>query len=197
MEKNDYICKMVEGFCNGTILDLGCGNSFFCDYLQRKGFDVTAVDINSDSLKIAKKRNNLVKFVLADITNLRLKKKYDTILLFGVLDYLVDIEPVKFMSNLKRFLNKGGCILLQVANSSSLQKRLKTLLDHEPVEVLPHYDFNEKRIKKIIDSAGYTIIKFTSTKLWTFRTYRPYMPFDNLATEFFIIIKPKKLLPKN
>ena len=182
---------MVENYSKGKVLDLGCGWGDFSNYLQKRGFDVTGIDLDPDNLKTAKNKNKNIRFILADITKLHLKEKYDTILLLGVLDYLVNVEPVEFLSGLKGLLNKGGRILLQVANSNCLRKRIKTLLNYEPVMVFSHYDFNNKRIKRIINSAGYQIIKFTSTKLWTFRKYRPYMPFDSLATEFFIVIEPK------
>ncbi len=194
MEKSEYTCKLVERHCRGKILDLGCGSGFFSDYLQKKGFDVTGVDIDPENIKSAKKRNSKVRFILSDVTRLNLKKKYDTVLLFGVLEYLVNVNLTKFLSDIKNLLNKDGKILIQVPNANSLQRRIKTSLNHEPIEPLPHYDFNDKRIKDIIRNAGYEIVRFTSTKLWTFRKYRPYMPINSLATEFFVVAERRTKL---
>lgn len=192
MEKFKWLFDMVTKYSKGNVLDLGCGLGYFCDYLQRKGFDVLAIDIREECLRESKRKNKNVKFIQADITKINLKEKFDTILLLGVIDYLVNIDLVDYLSSLKKNLRPQGRILIQVANSNSLQRRLKTFLNHEPVEPLPHYDFNNKKIKKIIEDAGYKILKFTSTKFWTFRSYRPYMPLDSLATEFFIVITPKE-----
>lgn len=53
---------------NGELLELGCGTGYDSNYLARRGFNVTAIDISEDAIQISKENNkNLdIKFVVGD-----------------------------------------------------------------------------------------------------------------------------------
>lgn len=172
------------------MLDLGCGNGKFADYLRKSYCNVTAIDNNETNLKEAMRRNGGINYIYEDITRFKTDEKYDTILLLGVLDNLVGVDPSKFLKSLKGMLKTSGRIILQVANSVSLQNRLKSLLGHIPPEAdIPHWDFTKKGIEEIVMGAGLEIELFTTTKLWSWRTHRWFMPIDTLATEFLLVIR--------
>ena len=42
-----------------SVLELGCGLGYEAELLQRKGFEVTAVDSNEDVIRLAKERSGL------------------------------------------------------------------------------------------------------------------------------------------
>lgn len=74
------------------ILDLGCGDGMLDVWLSRMGFDVTAVDRNSNVLEIAKTTDDTerVKFISADLKTIDFEP--------GSFDAVIFIESIGLMS---------------------------------------------------------------------------------------------------
>lgn len=101
------------------ILDAGCGRGFYSHALSFLPFikEISAVDINADYLKIAKKntKDKKVKFYKSSIYSLPFPNNYfDCIICSEVLEHLSDEK--KALKELKRVLNKNGIILITVPN---------------------------------------------------------------------------------
>ena len=77
---------------NFDILDLGCGGGLTCEPLSRVGAKVTGIDFIKKNIEIAKnhaKKENLnIQYLHQDLHKIKLKKKYDVILLLEVLEHL-------------------------------------------------------------------------------------------------------------
>lgn len=54
---------------NGNVLDVGCGDGKLAEWLSKKSFSVSAIDINQNAINANRKRNTKVTFSLQDITN--------------------------------------------------------------------------------------------------------------------------------
>ena len=78
---NFYFIKNDENF---NILDLGCGGGLVCEPLARLGANITGIDFVKQNIiaakKHAKKLNINIEYLHQNINNLKLKKKYDKIL---------------------------------------------------------------------------------------------------------------------
>ena len=104
--------KKALQLCKGKVLDVGCGAGIHSLYLQKKGFEVTAIDISANAIKACKLRG----LQNAQVQNLLAleEEKFDTILLlmngtgiFGTLS-----ETSKYLQKLKSLLNPNGQILI-------------------------------------------------------------------------------------
>lgn len=96
----------------GKILDVGCGAGSHSLYLQEKGFDVVAIDISENAIKVCQLRG-LKNAKIQNILELE-NEKFDTILLlmngtgiFGSLE-----KTPAFLQKLKSLLNPNGQILI-------------------------------------------------------------------------------------
>lgn len=96
---------------NGKILDVGCGSGSHALYLQKKGFNVNAIDISNGAVEVAKKRgvmNAELKSVLGET------ETFDTILLLmngtGIFQELSQVS--KYLKHLKSLLKPNGKILI-------------------------------------------------------------------------------------
>lgn len=103
--------KALE-LCRGSVLDIGCGAGSHSLYLQKNGFEVTALDRSKGAIEVCRKRG-IKKVVPMDILSYS-EKKFDTLLLLmngiGLAGKLTNLGD--FLSHLKTLLNPGGQILL-------------------------------------------------------------------------------------
>lgn len=98
----------------GSVLDVGCGAGSHTLALQNeRKLDVTAIDISENAVKACQLRG-IENVKVANILDLDVKNKFDTILLlmngtgiFGTLN-----ETAKYLQKLKSLLNEGGQILI-------------------------------------------------------------------------------------
>lgn len=98
--------------CQGRVLDVGCGAGGHSLYLQKKGYEVTALDHSHGALKTCKLRG-IKNTVHADIHHFK-NEKFDTLLLLmngiGIVGKMEKIGD--FFQHMKSLLNYGGQILL-------------------------------------------------------------------------------------
>jgi len=96
------------------ILDFGCGDGGFLKLCKKHGYkNLYGVD--------TKYKNILQKdgITFSDsLKNFKLVKKFDCIVLWGVLEHLNN--PVEFSKNIFKYLKKGGHVFLEAPNSNSL-----------------------------------------------------------------------------
>jgi len=88
---------------NGKLLELGCGTGYDSEYLVRRGFDVTAIDISKDAIETAK--NNTqglnIDYIVGDFFKDLPNKQFDIVYDRGFLHNYQDnfLEIFEKLSN--------------------------------------------------------------------------------------------------
>jgi len=101
----------------GRLLDLGCGDGFFCDLMRNAGWDVVAVDIEEDVIWHAKEKLKLNAKVI-DIEHESLPEgPFDAITMWGVLQLMY--EPRKLLERARAQLDPNGIVGIGVSNVRS------------------------------------------------------------------------------
>lgn len=104
--------KKALQLCKGKVLDVGCGAGSHSLYLQKKGFEVTAIDISENAIKACKLRglNDVRVQNILDLEN----ESFDTILLLmnGTGIFRTLLETSNYLQKLKSLLNPNGQILI-------------------------------------------------------------------------------------
>jgi ubiquinone/menaquinone biosynthesis C-methylase UbiE len=97
-----------------SLLDVACGTAEHDRYLSRI-YNVNGFDINSEFINIASQKNPEGQYLIADMTNFKLNKKYDIILcLFSSIGYVKTLDNViKTLGCFKKHLNKGGVAVVE------------------------------------------------------------------------------------
>tara|TARA_A100000164_G_scaffold381056_1_gene431008 strand:- start:708 stop:1409 length:702 start_codon:yes stop_codon:yes gene_type:complete len=100
-----------------SILDIGCGPGQVFHALKKKNYkgyfmgvdnDKTMIDMANDYYNSKKFEN--FHFHVRDLKNINIKKKFDCILIWGVISFVDDYKS--FLNNMIKMLNKGGSISL-------------------------------------------------------------------------------------
>ncbi len=97
-----------------AVLEIGCSVGVFTRMLARAFPEVTAVDLASEALRLARRqvaRIGAVSYVRSDIRRLRLGRTYDLILCAEMLYYMSDVGVPEVLETLDRHLAPGGGLM--------------------------------------------------------------------------------------
>lgn len=163
------IIKCIED--NTKVLDVGCAEGNLAEVMSLNNCEVFGIEIDQKSAQNAGKFCKNV--VVGDVESIELSNKYhnyfDYILFADILEHLKD--PLIVLKRFKKYLKNDGYILVSLPNISNWRMRIKILFgnfEYEDIGVLDKGHirfFNEKSAKKLINDAGYEIIKFDLTGL--------------------------------
>ncbi len=130
---NNKILKGLE------ILDLGCGGGLVCEPLARLGANVTGIDFINNNIKIAKdhsKISNLnINYLNQDLSSLKLKNKFDIILMLEIIEHLDDWENV--VKKILKFLKPQGKIIFSTINRTFLSRIFAIFVAEEILKWVP------------------------------------------------------------
>jgi SAM-dependent methyltransferase len=104
----------------GRLLDIGCGNGKYLDFMRSRGWDVAGVDTGPgcafprDVLKIPVYNGHLWDHKFPD-------DSFDVITLWFVIEHVWD--PVRLMEECRRILKPGGQIIISTLNSASFEAK--------------------------------------------------------------------------
>jgi len=123
-KKNQLIKSSKKSLSNFNILDLGCGGGLVCEPLARLGVNITGIDFVKQNIITAKKHAKKLKvdieYFHQNLHNLKLKKKYDAILILEVLEHIEDWK--KIIINVKKLLKPKGKIIISTINRNIFSK---------------------------------------------------------------------------
>ena len=122
LSEADFIHQIIQQQFPGakTICDLGCGTGNHAFPLADLGYQITGIDNSKDNIEIALekcfssgKNQSALKFKLADIRNIRLKRTFDVVIsLFHVMSYQIAEEDlIAAFQTAKLHLNQGGLFI--------------------------------------------------------------------------------------
>lgn len=153
-----------------TILDVGCNTGFIGKSLKDKNVVTDGIDINAKALKIASKYYRFV--YIRDLYTGKLSipdKTYDYILFVDILEHLP--RPDLILKDARRYLKKGGTLIISLPNVARFEIRLKLLLgkfDYTDAGILSEDHlrfFSRESAIQMIEKCGYRVYKIIPTGL--------------------------------
>lgn len=94
---------------NGKFLDIGCGDGYWLDKLDKYGWDCTGVEF------MGKDGN---KILIGDFSKMDFDEKFEFIRLSHVIEHVVN--PDKYLLKIKSLLDKGGECHISLPNTGSI-----------------------------------------------------------------------------
>lgn len=116
------VFKHVGAVRGKTVLDVGCGTGLYSIRLSESGADVTAVDISSKMIEIARRkaqdRGQYIWYDQADMAKLPYENRtFDVVVSITALEFAAD--PLPALMEMARVLRPGGKLVVGVLNSDS------------------------------------------------------------------------------
>ena len=113
MIRNDQVIATIldnAGIVAGkSVLDVACGTGvLFPDYLARGIDDLTAIDISSEMVRIAKEKFPQISILCGDVETADFDKKFDCIMVYNAFPHFPD--PDKLVATLSSLLNPSGTL---------------------------------------------------------------------------------------
>ena len=133
------IAPRIERFYQGlprsvrrhrTLLDLCCGTGQFAAYFLRQGFDVTALDLSSPMLELAKEnmrdipKNSSATFVQADAAQFQLDKPHGLVVAtYNALNHLPDLDSLRScFASVAAATVSGGCFIFDLYTKQGVRE---------------------------------------------------------------------------
>ena len=134
-------------FQNIKIIDIGCGGGLVCEPLARLGAKVSGLDFVKKNIKIAKqhayKENLNINYFISNIDKLKLRKKYDVILLLEVIEHLNCWEEI--IKKVNGYLKPGGILIISSINRNLFSAIAAVFFAEKVLKWLPKgtHDYNK------------------------------------------------------
>jgi 2-polyprenyl-3-methyl-5-hydroxy-6-metoxy-1,4-benzoquinol methylase len=166
----EFRYKTIAQFFKGKrCLELGCADGKGTEYLLPYFEEVVAVDGSEKLINILKERikSRKLKAYVSLFEEFKPKFKFDTIILGHVLEHVLD--PVLILRLSKKWLKKGGVILITVPNANSLHRQAGVLmgllkkvtdLNESDIEIGHRRVYTIKTLMRDIKKAGLKIKKW-------------------------------------
>lgn len=138
------IVKLIKKYKQPSILDVGCGNGRFLDFLLQSKIDFKSycgIDSSEKLLKIARSKYDAQNITLKKqdiLEKLDINGKFDVIVMFGLLHHIPSKElRYKLINQLLDLTNNGGFLAVSVwsfMDSSEYGSKIKS--NNEVIEYL-------------------------------------------------------------
>lgn len=123
----DNLCTFLKPEANSRLLDIACGRGRHSIYLNKKGYDVTGIDLSYSNIKYAEQfENEKLHFHVHDMRKLLYINYFDVALnLFTSFGYFeTEKEHIKALKTFNFALKKDGLLVLDFFNTEKIINNL-------------------------------------------------------------------------
>jgi SAM-dependent methyltransferase len=137
---------------SGALLDLGCSSGSFLESLRGGDWQLSGIEMSTESARIAEERSGAEVFV-GDILGASFPpESFDVITCFDVFEHLY--EPWRVMARVSEWLKPGGIFYVLVPNVDSAEARVFGSYWHG-LELPRHlFHYSPASLKFLAESAG-------------------------------------------
>ncbi len=153
----DNLCDYLKPSTDCRLLDIACGRGRHAIYLNKKGYDVTGIDLSYSSIKYARQfENKHLQFFVHDMRYLFYINYFDIAFnlftSFGYFDSQKD--HVNALKTFRKSLNKNGLLVLDYFNIEKILRNL-TKRETKHIDGIDFYISKHIADKKIIKSISF------------------------------------------
>ena len=141
------------------VLDVGCGTGYFTGLVNEQGCrQAVGLDVDLESLRIAKKLNHNQDFVRADCVRLPIRNRVaNKVLCTEVLEHVPNDDALA--TEFSRVLISGGTLVCSSPNESFVFRSKKSSHTAHGPELHVRGGYSQESIIRLLSGAGFTAIE--------------------------------------
>lgn len=119
--------RLLKKYKCKKILEIGCGSGNLAPFFLKAGYNYVGLDLFKEMIKIAKEVEPKARFIQGDMRKLKLKDKFDAILIAGrSFTYLTTNEDVmNALKSINKTLKKNGVLIFNNFNAEVIFQDFK------------------------------------------------------------------------
>lgn len=140
----DNLSAYLKPSIDSKILDIACGRGRHANYLNKKGYDVTGIDLSEQSIKYAQQfEQKHLHFFVHDMRKLFYINYFDLSLnLFTSFGYFeTEKDHVNALKSFRKGLKKDGTLIIDYFNTIKILKNLA----HQEIKNMEGIEFQIKK----------------------------------------------------
>lgn len=177
-----YSLDALDSCKTGRLLDAGCGSGKYALPLRMRGFDVVALDVSPDALKLAGKRSanrNLdIKLLAGNVFQLPFSDcSFDVIWCYGVLQHLLSEERELAAGEFWRILREGGLLFIEVFGEEDMRyggSEVEPNTFSRKNGTVYHY-FSKSELRRLLKGFSCNIVESRKAKIFVGKSYTRHM----------------------
>lgn len=148
----NFILPYIKNNKN-SILDIGCSQGGLLFLFKEKGYtELFGIDPSKYCVEVVKK--NQINAEVGNIFNIKIRKKYDIVILSAVLEHIVELD--KLIMQLKKTLKKGGSLLIEVPDAGRYRDYNLSAYYRFDLEHINHFSIHH--LSNLFCRSGFTLI---------------------------------------
>lgn len=163
--------KMVSGYLprSSSILDIGSGYGFFLKEMEKRGYDVTGIEVSRERREISAKITGAKVLDINLFENDRSLANYDCITLFHVLEHIKN--PIEFLKIIKKHLNNRGKLIVEVPNSADMLLEASQEYRDFYWQRAHLLYFDKESLKKVAQRAGFSTLDISYVQRYSIENF--------------------------
>lgn len=166
----------------GRLLDVGCGGGKYALPLRMHGFDVLAIDVSLNALKMTGERSaslNLdIGLLASNVYQMPFSdESFDVIWCYGVLQHLLLKERESAISEFRRLLKKDGLLFIEVMGYGDMRyggREVEPDTFSRKNGIIYHY-FNRTELEELLSGFSCRISESWKEKRFNGESYTRHM----------------------
>jgi cyclopropane fatty-acyl-phospholipid synthase-like methyltransferase len=160
-QRLDWVAQLLPKVPQPRLLEIGCATGELAELAHRRGWPITAIDLSSDAIAIARRKFPQIDFRVSTAEQLATKREqFQAVVAFEVIEHV--LSPSRFLAACSELLAPGGVLVYSTPNyRTARQLREQWIGYHMSFEHL--YFFSDETLERMGQQVGLDTVGWRTT----------------------------------